>query len=611
MNEQMKQILAKLTRQEKARVEEEHRRAYDFDPRDPLFGLTTDELSGPKLSRRSFLRLAAASGGSLSLSHLLGAAGIVLPQAARAVAQSGGHLICGWAGTAEITTLDPAQINQVLQFQVSSNVLSGLTHINADLVAEGDLATDWSVSDDGLVWTFNLREGVTWHNGDPFTAADVVYTYNRSKDPQQSIHSGNLVNVLDVVALDDMTIQLSLGRPQASLLVKTLERSSGRAMTIVSQNAIESMGLQEYGLKPVGTGPFRVTEHQLGQGVVLERFDDYYDPDRPVLDKITIIPIPENEPLAAAIETGDIHLIGGNGVAAELVDRFLANPDLVVDEIPGNGFQSVFVNPWREPMVVEDFNLSVDELKQLNGFKVRLALAKAFDRERFIQRGLFGRGVPAFGTINPAMGFYFDTAINETSEQRFDLEAAQSLLADAGYPNGEGFPTLKLLTTPGGRRQAEVIVDMYRNNLNINIELDVKDFTVLIEDANRMEYDLLRLGSGGDFDPDDGLVDWMLSDSRFNGANRNDADLVDKYGERAFGFFSADRVDELIHEQAVTADPDARKALVQEANQLTSDKLASIFIFHGTEILVHRAEVAVPPAGRIVGLRDLDRVFFN
>ena len=404
MNKHLRKIIANLTPQEKAQVEEEHRRAYDYDPQDPLFGLTTDELSGPQLSRRSFLRLVAASGGTLSMAQLLGAAGIVLPTAARAVAQSGGHLICGWAGTAEITTLDPAVINAVLQFQVASNVMSGLTHINAELVAEGDLATDWTVSDDGLVWTFNLREGVTWHNGDAFSAADVVYTYNRSKNPENSIHSGNLINVLDVVALDDSTVELTLARPQASLLVKTLERSSGRAMTIVNGNAIESMGLQEYGLKPIGTGPFRVTEHQLGQGVVLERFDDYYDPERPAVDKVTIIPIPETEPLAAAIETGDIHLIGGNAVAAELIDRFLANPDLVVDEIAGNGFQSVFVNPWREPMAVADFNPSVDELKTQSGFQVRLALAKAFDRERFIQRALFGRGVPGFGTINPGHG---------------------------------------------------------------------------------------------------------------------------------------------------------------------------------------------------------------
>ena len=73
----------------------------------------------------------------------------------------------------------------MLQFQISSNVLSGLTHINPELAAEGDLAEDWSVSDDGKEWTFRLREGLTFHNGDPFTAEDVVFTYNRSKDPAE------------------------------------------------------------------------------------------------------------------------------------------------------------------------------------------------------------------------------------------------------------------------------------------------------------------------------------------------------------------------------------------------------------------------------------------
>lgn len=607
MNGKLRKIFENLTREQKSRVQEEYDRAYDFDPKDPLFGLKQTELSGSQLSRRAFLRLVAASGGALSMPHLLAAAGVVLPTVARVAAQSGGELTAGWAGTAEITTLDPAQINQVLQFQISSNVLGGLTHINADLVAEGDLATDWTVSEDGLEWIFNLREGVTWHNGDAFTADDVVFTYNRSKDPEQSIQSGTLANVLNVEKVDDLTVRLTLEKPQASLLVKTLERSSGRAMTIVNSRAIEEMGLQQYGLTPVGTGPFMVTEHQLGQGVVLERFPDYYDPARPLLDKVTIIPIPEPEPLAAALETGDIQLIGGNGVPAELVDRFLANPDIVVTQNPGNGFQSMFINSWREPMIVEDFNLTVDELKQQNGFKVRLAIAKAFDRDLVIERGLFGLGVPAFGTINPAMGFFFDTAINETSEQRFDVEVARQLLADAGYPNGEGFPTLKYLTTPAGRRVGEVVANMYKENLNIEIELDVKDFTVLIEDGNRLEYDLMALGSGGDFDPDDGLADWMLTTSRFNGPNRNDADLVEARGELPFGFFSDTHVDELIAQQSVTSDLDARKALVQEANQITSDKVATIFTWHPAEIFVNRAEVNFPPESQIVGLRDLDR----
>ena len=366
-------------------------------------------------------------------------------------------------------------------------------------------------------------------------------------------------------------------------------------MTIVNGRAIEEMGLEEYGLKPVGTGPFKVTEHQLGQGVTLERFEDYYDPERPHLDKITFIPIPEPEPLAAAIEAGDIQLIGGNGAPAQLIDR------LVVSEITGPGFQCMFMNPWREPMQVSDFNLSVDELKAQDGFKVRLALAKAFDREDFIERALFGRGRPAFGSVNPAMRFYFDTAINESSEQSFDVEAAQQLLADAGFPNGEGFPTLKLLVTPNGKREGEVIVNMYEKNLNISIELDIKDFTVLIEDGNSMNYDLMRLGSGGDFDPDDALVDWMTTTSKFNGPNR-DVEAM------PFGFFSSDEVDALTAEQRTQADPEARKVLVQQANQITSDKVAAVFTHHPLDILVYRAEVNFPDESRIPGLVDLDRV---
>jgi ABC-type transport system substrate-binding protein len=610
MDKQAKEFYDQLDERQKAQVREEYKRAYDFDRKDPLFGLSKAELSGPKLNRRSFLRLLAASGAALPLRGLLGAAGLALPTVARVAAQSGGELTAGWSGTLEITTLDPAQINQVLQFQVASNVLSGLTHINADLVAEGDLAADWSVSDDGLAWTFNLREGVTWHNGDAFTADDVVFTYNRSNDPEQSIHSGNLVNVASVEALDDLTILITLARPQASFLVKTLERSSGRAMTIVNSRAIEALGLEQYGLTPVGTGPFMVTEHQLGQSLVLERFPNYYDPERPVLDKVTIIPINEAESLAAALEAGDIQLIGGNPVAAQLVDRFLANPDLVVSEIGGNGFQSMFINPWREPMLVPDFNKTLDELKAENGFKVRLAIAKAYDRDMVIERGLFGRGVPAFGTINPAMGFFFDTAINDSSEQRFDLEAARQLLADAGFPNGEGFPTLRYLTTPDGSRIGEIVANMYMENLGITIELDIKDFTVLIEDGNRMEYDLMALGSGGDFDPDDGIVDWMISTSRFNGPNRNDEDLVAARGgeELPFGFFADARMDELIAQQAVETDLEARKALVQEANKISSDKVATIFTWHPVDILVHRAEVNFPDVSRIPGLVDLDRV---
>jgi len=583
-----------LKKNQKKRVKEEMENAYDFDPQDPLFGLNKSEFNGPVMSRRAVLRLMAAA-GMLTAWHLMPGSGIVKARAA-----AGGTLNAGWSGVGEIRTLDPAQINQVLQFQIASNVLSGLTHINGELVAEGDLAESWQITDDGLQYTFKLREGVTFHNGDKFTADDVLFTYNRSKDKEKSIHSRVIANVKALDKIDDYTVKFTLGAPQASFLVKSLERASGRAMTIVCRGALKKMGTAQYGLKPVGTGPFKITYHQLGQGVVLEKFDKYYDPSRPKLDKVVIKPIIDAEPLAAAMEAGDIQLIGGNPVPAELVDRFQANPDLVVDIVPGPGFQSVWINPWHEHMRVPDFNIPLSELMQEKGFKVRLAIAKALDRKRYLKQAQFGRGVEAYGTINPAMGFYFDTEINKTSNQSYDPEAARRLLTEAGYPDGKGFPKLSLLTTPSNRRESQVVANILSKNLNIKVEISTKDFPVMIDDFDGMRYDLLRIGSGGDYDPDDGLVDWMQTASKFNGPKRDKS-------KQAFGYFSDKEVDRLIKEQRLQADPQKRREMVQKANKITSDKVASAFLYHPVDVLVHHKRVNFPKVSRIPGLVDLDR----
>ncbi len=586
---------AKLRESEPERIEAELADAYDFDPADPLFGLAKDEMSGAGLSRRVVLRLMAAA-GTLTAWHLLPASGIRAAEAA-----TGGELRAGWSGTGEIRTLDPARINQVLQFQITSNVLSGLTHINADLVAQPDLASDWKVSDDGKEYVFNLRQGVKFHNGDAFTADDVIYTFRRSQDKTKSIHSRVISNVVDIHKVNDHAVKFQLKAPQASFMVKTLERSSGRAMTIVSRGGLEKLGTAQYGLTPVGTGPYRVTFHELGQGVVLERNPDYYDPDRPKLDRVVITPISDPEPLAAAIEAGDIQMIGGNTPATELIDRFESNPDLVVNSTPGPGFQGVWMNPWRDPFKVADFNKPLSELIQEPGFKVRLAIAKSLDRETYIKRALFGRGIPCYGSINPAMGYYFDDSLGAESPQRFDLAGAKQLLAEAGFPDGEGFPKLKLLHTPAARREVQVLAGMLKRNLGIEVQLDTKDGPVLLDDYLKMNWDIIRVGSGGDFDPDDAIVDWMQTDSKFNGSRRDKSKM-------AFGYFSEQRTDELIDAQRLETDLEKRKAMVQEANRITSEKVACAFLFHPMSILVHHKSVNYPAESRIPGLVELDRV---
>jgi peptide/nickel transport system substrate-binding protein len=578
-----------------ANLKAEFEAAQDFDPRDPLFGLHRDEIDGDHLPRRTVLRLLAAA-GALGAGQLLPGLGVA---DARAAAKPGGTLNCGWAGVGEIRTLDPAQINQVLEFQIASNVLSGLTHINPKLIGEGDLAESWTVSPDGKEYVFKLRKGVRFHNGDPFGADDVVYTFERSKDPKKSIQSRVIKNVNAVEKIDDTTVRFRLSAPDASFFVKTLERSSGRAMTIVSRGALDKMGTQKYGLAPVGTGPFRITYHQLGQGVVLEKFEHYYDPERPKLDKVVIKPIIDNEPLAAALEAGDIQLIGGNPVAPELIDRFIANQDLVVSIVPGPGFQSLWLNPWRDPFRVADFNKPTTELMKEKGFKVRLAIAKAIDRQRYLKEARFGRGYPAYGSINPAMKFYFED-LGKTSEQRFDLATARRLLAEAGFPDGKGFPRMKMIHLPSARREAEIIKAMLKRNLNIDIGLDARDSPVALDSFLKMDFDMARIGSGGDYDPDDGLVDWMQTSSKFNGLKRDKTKM-------AFGYFSDREVDELVEKERVETDLEKRRALVQKANAITSDKVACAFLFHPIDALVHRKTVHFPEVSRIPGLVDLDR----
>ena len=592
----LKNRFAHLTGKQEAKIADDLREAYDFDPRDPLFGLSKAQLSGPRLERRTVLRLMAAA-GTLSAAHLVPG----LASRPASAQQEGGTLQGGWSGVSEIRTLDPARIDQVEQFQISSNVLSGLTHIDGDFVAQPDLAADWTVSDDGTAYTFNLREGVTFHNGDPFTADDVLFTYRRSKDPAQSIHSQVLVNVIDAEKVDDLTVRFRLARPQASFLVKTTERASGRAMTIVSRGALEELGESQYGLTPVGTGPFRVAEHTLGQAVRLEAFENYYDPSRPKLERVDIRPIVEAEPLAAALEAGDIQIVGGAPVPAELIERFQSNPDIVVDMAPRPGFYAIYMNPWRDPMRVPDFNKPLEELLKEPGFMVRAALSRALDRDRFIEIGNLGFGTPSFGSINPALVSMYDPGIAEKSEQRYQPDSARQLLADAGFPDGEGMRPLVFTVIADERRRGQVFADIMQRELGVKIELDMVDVTIVGDRRDRLDFDLLVQNSGGDFDPDDGLVDFMTTESKFNAHSRD----KEKY---PFGYFSDQEVDRLVAEQSVTPDPERRRELVQQANLLTSNKVAAMFVFHPVSPLVTRKEVNFPAESRIPDLVDLDLV---
>jgi ABC-type transport system substrate-binding protein len=252
-------------------------------------------------------------------------------------------------------------------------------------------------------------------------------------------------------------------------------------------------------------------------------------------------------------------------------------------------------------MQVADFNRPLEELLTEPGFQVRMALPRALDRDRFIQIGNLGYGVPSFGSINPALGFMYDPSIGERSEQRYDPDSARELMAAAGFPNGEGMRPLRITLPIDERRRGQVLADIMKREIGVTIEVDPVDNTVLGQRRDTMDFDLILQNSGGDFDPDDGLVDFLTTNSKFNANARDKA----KY---PFGYFSEAEVDELVAEQSVTPAPEKRKDIVQKANKLTSDKVAAMFVFHPVSTLVTRKEVNFPATSRIPDLVDLDLV---
>lgn len=546
--------------------------ALDFDPRDPRLGLSWEDLSSDRITRRETLRLLIAAGAVQYLAPLLN------PTPALAQGRPGGELTAAW-DVRDFTNLDPAFINMAVQFQVTSNILGGLTHIDASLIPRPDLAESWEVTPDGLTWTFRLRRGVRWHNGDRFTADDVLFTFHRTRDPATgSIHRSVLDPIERLEKLDDFTVRFHMKEPRASFLMKTTERSSGRALTIVNRRAIAELGRDGHNRRPVGTGPFRIVEHRFGERLSLEKFPDYYVSGRPMVDRVTIFNIEEPATQASAIEAGQVDFI--STVAEAMVPRLARNPDVILSKADDPGFQGIFFNLRRDKAErIGRDRLPTDDLK------VRLAMAKGIDRDDLIKRALFGLGVPGYGPIPRAQKLYFRD-LAATSPQRYDLAEARRLLTEAGYPNGF---KIKMLVGTLWRRRGEVIADICKRNLKIDIELDVVDFPVQISRFTEGRYEMIQVGSAGDPDPDDSIDDWFWSGAKFNW----------------FGYNNP-QVDALNVALRETPDVGKRARWVHAAVDLIARDAPCAFLFHLVEVVAFRKNVR--GFTHIPGLRDLDTI---
>ena len=474
-------------------------------------------------------------------------------------------------------TMNPWHPNAFVESVFPNRVLFGsVTKPGVDLQPAPDLAHSWSASDDGLVWTFELRDDVLWHDGTPFTAHDVAFTFNEIVLNAELGASGaaNFRNTVErVEVVDDHTVQFVM-RGAFSALPAYLAYNAG----ILPRHVFE--GQDPWDLSsfnkgtPIGTGPFRVSEYVSGSFVTLERFDDYYG-GAANLDFLTFRVLPDANAQLAQMLAGDLDvMIVDNLASIPQIDR---SPNTLT--YPVNQVNYYYVTPHHENPLFQDIN-------------VKRALLHAIDREAIIDSVLRGYGAVATGPISPALQAYHHPDVRTYA---YDPEGAIALLEASGWTRGaDGVMTkdgerLSFVLDVGRNRDLEPIsalVQDYWRDIGVEVTLNTLEWNAYIQKVVvQRNYDA--------------TINWWITPA--------DPDIYAYYHSSAAGTgfnlpgYRDATIDDLLERGRAEADVDARIAIYREFQEEVAEQLPYLFLWYPSEIQAR----SVALQGMVdLGLRD-------
>lgn len=473
---------------------------------------------------------------------------------------------------AEPQDLDPQICTAYTDYLILMALFEGLTVIDeATSQAIPGTAERWDISPDGLTYTFHLRPGARWSNGDPVTARDFAFSYERILRPAlaaeyaymlypienaEAFNTGRITDfsLVGVQVLDDRTLRLKLAAPTPYLLALVAHQAwfPVHPATILQHGAIDQRGTRW--TRPenfVGNGAYALKEWSPNNRIVIEKSPTYWDAGHQGLNGVVFYP---NENIAtdeSNFRAGQLHL-----TYDVLPDR--------IGHYRRTAPEMLRVDPLLETYFLR-FNLTRPPLDDV---RVRRALARAIDREAIAGNLLYGSRLPAHHFTPPATAGYTARARVPT-----DFDAARALLAEAGFPGGRGFPRLdiQMNTDAVNSKVLEAIQAMWRRELGIEITLSNADFRVYLDNMRTLSYDLSRARWVGDYNDPNTYLDMFVT----NGGNNQT------------GWSNAE-YDRLIAEAGRTADPAARFELFQRAEALLLDEAPVAPVFFGARTyLIH------------------------
>ena len=421
-----------------------------------------------------------------------------------------------WGNGTEPQSLDPHIATGVPEHHIITSLMEGLVLKDSTTLAPiPGVAESWDVSDDGRVYTFHLRQNARWSNGDPHIAQDYVWSWWRALQPAlgnlyaymyysinnaQEYYEGTITDFdqVGVKALDDYTLQVTLENPTPYFL-QLLDHYS---LFPVHQATVEKFGTADergtrwtYEGNIVTNGPFQLLEWQINRRVVVERNPFYWDAENVGLNKIIFYPTENAVSEERMFRSGQLHYTNDVPTDKIPVYRNEGNPSLRVAPYLGSYFYRINTN-----------------VPHLQDKRVRRALAMAIDREQITEHILQAGQMPTYALTPPGtMGYY------PKSDLTFDPEAAKQLLAEAGYPNGEGFPVTEILynTNESHRKVAVAIQQMWNKYLNIEIKLLNQEWKVYLDSESAGQYTISRASWIGDYVDPNSFLDLFLC----NGGN--------------------------------------------------------------------------------------------
>ena len=398
--------------------------------------------------------------------------------------------------------IDPGITNNSFASPILLNTFEGLVTYDASNSIVGAMAESWDISADGLVYTFTLRDGLMWSDGSALTADDFVYSYLRVLDPATGAQYAGMMtdylvgaaeyyagdadaDAVGIKALDASTLEFTLLQPTAYY-------TGILAMWVyspVNQATVEANG-EQWTLSAdtyVSNGPFTMTEINFGKGYVMAKNENYWDADNVMLETLEFRFIPDPSTALIAVEQGDAD--GSMTVPSADLPTLKATSD-ALQIIPSYGTTYYEINTTKAPF---------------DDVKVRMALAMAVDRTALIENVLQTTDQPAYSLVAP--GYSVDGVAYEDGRSDYGLaataqiEEAQAMLADAGYPGGEGFPTLELsyYTSEAVKPVVEALQQMWEENLGIDVEVTTEEWAVYYEGIQALDYDVAAMGWGADY----------------------------------------------------------------------------------------------------------------